>query len=723
MKINKAVKNPILILGVMILLTQIAVSWLSGFFIFGVGHANRPIVPFIVLELVSFAFYFAALEWVRRLPKNAESNSRTIFWIFLIGILCRLAFLPSNLIQETDPYRYIWDGQTVLESSNPYQYSPKEAFENRRVPAANPTPTVTETFEKINHAGVKTIYPPLAQFLFAFSQWISPWHLTGWRLMILGAEAGILVTLIFILGRLKLAQEWLILYTWSPLVLKEFSNSLHLDAFAILFLCGVILGLVNRWTLLSYVSLALAALTKFFPVVLLPLLFAWAYRQDKKKSLIGLGAFFVVAGLFYIPFLNAWPVLFEGLGRFAGEWQVNESLFGIIRHALKSSGLEHFQAEFASRLVSGAVFLALLYAVVRWLGKKETVLDFFKGCGTLLASLFFLAPTGNPWYFTWVIPFLLFLPLRSLILFSGLVFFYYLDFYFAYQGRPQLFVWVKFFEYSVFYFFLGWELWSTSRNAHFPPQFAGRIRPLAETPAETKRAHSNSKISIILPVANERNVISNTLNHLLLLGADEIIAVDGFSSDGTDGIIRREFPSVRLFQTAYPERALQMNLGAFEATGDIFLFVHADMKLPIDTVSAIRSKIDAGYIGGGFKKRYAPSSGLLRLYEFGLNEFYLSWMRCLVGTNAIFVTSETFKRMNGFHDQPFLEDLIFAECLKQYGPVAVISDRVQVSSRRYFAVGIFRQILRNLAVMIRYKLFRQSPDELREIYEVNRNVA
>lgn len=706
MNIDKVLKNPILILGVLILLTQTAVSWLSGFFIFGVGHADRPIIPFIVLELVSFAFYFAALEWVRRMPKAFERNRKTIFWIFVIGILCRLVFLPSNLIQETDPYRYMWDGQTVLEGSNPYQYSPKEAFENRRVLASNPAPVAAETFQKINHAGVKTIYPPVAQFLFAFSQWISPWHLTGWKWMILGAEAGILLTLIFILGRLKLAQEWLILYAWSPLVLKEFSNSLHLDVFAILFLCGVMLGLVNRWTLLSYVSLALAALTKFFPVVLLPVLFAWTYRQDRKKSLIGLAAFFVVAGLFYLPFLGVGSALFEGLERFVGEWQVNESMFGIIQHALKSSGLGYVQAEFGSRLISGAVFLAILYAVIRRLGKKEIDFDFFKGCGVILAGLFFLAPTGNPWYFTWVIPFLLFLPLRSLILFSGLAFLYYLDFYFVYQGRPQLFTWVKFFEYSVFYFFLGWELWNTSRNAHL-------------TAAETKRAHGNFKISIILPVANERGVIVDTLNHLLSLGADEVIAVDGFSSDGTDKIIRREFPSVRLFQTAYPERALQMNLGAFEATGDIFLFAHADMRLPVDAISAIRSKIDAGYIGGGFKKRYAPSNGLIRLYEFCLNEFYLSWMRCLVGTNAIFVTRETFKRMNGFHDQPFLEDLIFAECLKQYGPVTVISDRVQISSRRYFTVGIFRQILKNLAVMIRYKLFRQNPAELREIYEVN----
>ena len=198
--------------------------------------------------------------------------------------------------------------------------------------------------------------------------------------------------------------------------------------------------------------------------------------------------------------------------------------------------------------------------------------------------------------------------------------------------------------------------------------------------------------------------------------------VDGSSSDGTAEIVRVEFPQIKLFETAYPDRALQMNLGAFEAKGDIFLFVHADMRLPTNAVAAIRTKIKAGYVGGGFKKKYEPSNGFFRIYEFFLNEFYLSLMRCLVGTNAMFVTREVFQKMNGFRDHPFLEDLIFAECLKKHGHIAVIADRVQVSSRRYFRRGILNQIARNLLILIRYKWFHQDPAELRELYEVKTSV-
>jgi len=133
-------RNPICVFGLLILLAQIGISSLSRFFVFGTGHAGRPIVLFLILEFVSFVFYFLAVEWVRRLPGESGGHRTLVFWMILIGILCRLVFLPSSLIQETDPYRYIWDGQTVLSGGNPYERSPEEAFRNQLTPADHATP-------------------------------------------------------------------------------------------------------------------------------------------------------------------------------------------------------------------------------------------------------------------------------------------------------------------------------------------------------------------------------------------------------------------------------------------------------------------------------------------------------------------------------------------------------------------------------------------------------
>lgn len=224
------------------------------------------------------------------------------------------------------------------------------------------------------------------------------------------------------------------------------------------------------------------------------------------------------------------------------------------------------------------------------------------------------------------------------------------------------------------------------------------------------------KVSIVLPVANEQKLIADTLNHLLSLGADEVIAVDGGSKDGTCEVIQRDFPSVRYFETAYADRALQMNLGAFEAKSDIFLFVHVDMRLPEDAVVGVREKIRQGFIGGGFVKRYEPANWMLNAYSFLQNTFLMKMMKCLVGSNAIFVSRSVFDAMHGYPEVSFLEDLIFSDCLSRKGRIAVINEAVRVSSRRYLETGILKQIFLNLRILLGHRWLHESPERLQERY-------
>lgn len=690
-------------LGMVMLLTQGGIAWLSHFFVFGEGHAERPILKFLALEGIAFAGYFFAVEWIRKQGAACPPGRVWLEWILGVSILCRLFFFSSQLIQETDPYRYIWDGQAVLQGTNPFLLSPHTAFENKQAPLP-PNEEALSVFRKINHPGVPTIYPPLAQGLFAAAQIISPWNLTGWRILILTADILTLLLLCGLLKKLKLSPSWLLIYAWSPLVLKEFSNSLHLDVFAVFFLAGMMVAVASRKIIFSFVCLALAVLTKISPVVLLPLLFTWFYRAHPRRTVFGGIVFFSLIGLFYLPYLEGGAAIFQGLNRFAHEWRVNEGIYEVIHSAIRSLGLSGSLLESMSRFTAALGVIGIVAGVCFWLNRQKNVTDFFKACGIALAALFFLAPTGNPWYFTWILPFLIFYPSRVLILFSGLVLLYYLDFYFLYQGNPGAFKYVRILEYGVFFAFLGWEFGrylNKQANFHFEVNRAPQEFP---------------KVSIILAVMNEKNLIRETLAHLLGLGADEVIVVDGSSADGTDKIVRQEFPAARFFQTAFPDRSLQMNLGAFEASGDIFLFVHADMKLPSGAIHSIQTYAQQGYVGGGFMKRYIPETGLFKFYAFLQNWLHLAWMKCMVGTNAMFVTRDTFRKMNGFHDQPFLEDVLFSDCLNRYGSIAVIQSPVSVSARRYLEKGFINQVIKNASIMIRHKMLRQDPSELQEIY-------
>ena len=109
--------------------------------------------------------------------------------------------------------------------------------------------------------------------------------------------------------------------------------------------------------------------------------------------------------------------------------------------------------------------MTVLFKVIHWMKTRGDLEALGRGCLAVIAALFFLAPTGNPWYFTWVLPFLIFWPARALVAFSGLVMLYYLDFYFTYQGSPGSMQWIRAIEYGVFYLFLGWELWKTKQKS------------------------------------------------------------------------------------------------------------------------------------------------------------------------------------------------------------------------------------------------------------------
>jgi len=279
------------------------------------------------------------------------------------------------------------------------------------------------------------------------------------------------------LRELGMRREWLLLYGWSPLILKEFSNSLHVDFLAIFFLTFMIYFLIKQKWLLTYLALALVVLTKVFAAILIPFLGYWTWKRNPKATILGGSLFLVAILLAYTPFLDSKNTLFDGLHFFLMAWRVNAGVFSVIQEGVLPF-TSPAMADAAARGLCGVLWVSMGVYAFKQLTQASDVRLFGKMALLLIASLFFLAPTGNPWYFTWIFPFLFFLPSRALILFSGLVFFYYLDFYFTYHLMPNAFAWVKGIEYGIFYSFLGWELW----NAKKPFRLSYRL-PTNATPS------------------------------------------------------------------------------------------------------------------------------------------------------------------------------------------------------------------------------------------------
>ncbi len=219
-------------------------------------------------------------------------------------------------------------------------------------------------------------------------------------------------------------------------------------------------------------------------------------------------------------------------------------------------------------------------------------------------------------------------------------------------------------------------------------------------------------ISVIVPVLNEDKSIAATLQALAPLQPYETIVVDGGSHDRTSEIAA-EF-GVKII-SAERGRARQMNRGAQEASGEVFLFLHADTRLPTTAFADIAGALgDPRYVGGRFDVALDGSHWILPLVA-RLISYRSRVSKVGTGDQALFVRCEVFQRMGGFPDIPLMEDIALCRSLKRLGEVACLRSRVVTSARRWEADGVWRTIFRMWTLKLLY-LSGVSPTRLKQFY-------
>jgi len=120
-------------------------------------------------------------------------------------------------------------------------------------------------------------------------------------------------------------------------------------------------------------------------------------------------------------------------------------------------------------------------------------------------------------------------------------------------------------------------------------------------------------INVIIPTLNEADQIAATLSDLSRIPEVETIVVDGGSRDATAALA--EALGARVLRST-PSRAAQMNAGAAAASGDIFVFLHADTRLPKEFHHAVwQSTQQKGFTAGAFSLRIDSEVRGLRIIE------------------------------------------------------------------------------------------------------------
>ena len=161
----------------------------------------------------------------------------------------------------------------------------------------------------------------------------------------------------------------------------------------------------------------------------------------------------------------------------------------------------------------------------------------------------------------------------------------------------------------------------------------------------------------------------------------EVIVVDGGSTDRTR---ERVAPPARLLH-APRGRGLQLNAGAAAATGEVLLFLHADVTLPPRAAALIASALaDPRAVAGAFRTWHRADDGRAAPW-LHLADLRSRYTGLPYGDQALFVRREAFARAGGFPAQPLMEDLELARRLRKLGRIARVPASVRVSGRRFLA--------------------------------------
>jgi hypothetical protein len=358
----------------------------------------------LALFLAAGAIWAGALVLLARIPRAPGQAAI----VLAVALTLRAPAWMAPPSHSDDVWRFVWDGRVQRAGMNPFLHAPE---------APELAPLRDADFTRINHRKLPTIYPPGAQLLFRGAAYLPLPPLVAWKIVIALFDVGLLVLLLWWLGRRGGDPRRAIVWGWSPLVAIELGQNAHVDgagvALFIAALAALELGRAGR----SGALLALSIGIKPLGLALLPRLRRWR----------AFGALAVVLALVALPFYDAGTRLGGSLGEYGRRWRTSDGLFALV-HAGARTLVQH--SRFAertelpehprlARLVSGrdrdqvypdevANLLARALVGAAWLGvivwawrRRLAPVPF---AGAAIGAFLLLTPALHPWYVLWILP-------------------------------------------------------------------------------------------------------------------------------------------------------------------------------------------------------------------------------------------------------------------------------------------------------------------------------
>ncbi len=314
--------------------------------------------------------------------QGADEKTITPLKLLCWAACFRLIGVFGDPLWEDDFFRYLWDGYRFYEAGTPYGFAPSSFFGEANIPAK-----YYALLAQVNYPDVPTIYGPTLEYTFLLAHVLASAQV--WVLQVLYA----LTDMAMILLLLRLANiRWVLLYAWSPLVIKEIAFTAHPDVVGAALMMLALYCRQKNKLVVAVSVMALSVGAKVFALLMVPfVLWRLAFRYWC--------LFVLVLLALYGPFVWQGGSDMAGLLVFAREWHFNSSIYTVLRQWLDPHSV---------KLILGSAFI-VVYAILFWQHQKVSVWKIPRG--DIIFGLFLLiAPVVNAWYLIWLLPFAVLFP-------------------------------------------------------------------------------------------------------------------------------------------------------------------------------------------------------------------------------------------------------------------------------------------------------------------------
>lgn len=198
-------------------------------------------------------------------------------------------------------------------------------------------------------------------------------------------------------------------------------------------------------------------------------------------------------------------------------------------------------------------------------------------------------------------------------------------------------------------------------------------------------------LSVVIPTLNATRALVATLGSVN--DADEVVVVDGGSSDGTPDLAASLGAKV---VHAPRGRGLQLAKGVSIAKGEWLLLLHGDTRLTAGWRQSIPQQDYAGYFRFMLDSDDPRARRLERLVEWRCRLFALPY-----GDQGLLIHRDLLQQVGGIRPLPLMEDV---DLVRRIGRRRLIPLDVAAvtSAEKWQRQGWYRRSLRNIGCLILY---------------------